>query len=137
MKLTDEKYKELISLAKLTRGRSYSPYSHFAVGAALLSEGGKIYTGTNVENSSYGATVCAERSAFFTAVSEGVHDFVAIAVVGGPDDAESHSMCQPCALCLQVMAEFCDPDFEIILEDGEGGYSVHRFDSLLAKPFRL
>lgn len=137
MKLTDEKYKELISLAKLTRGRSYSPYSHFAVGAALLSEGGKIYTGTNVENSSYGATVCAERSAFFTAVSEGVHDFVAIAVVGGPDDRESNSMCQPCALCLQVMAEFCDPDFEIILEDGEGGYSVHRFDSLLAKPFRL
>ncbi len=137
MKLTDEKYKELISLAKLTRGRSYSPYSHFAVGAALLSEGGKIYTGTNVENSSYGATVCAERSAFFTAVSEGVHDFVAIAVVGGPDGSESHSMCQPCALCLQVMAEFCDPDFEIILEDGEGGYSVHRFDSLLAKPFRL
>ena len=137
MKLTNDKYKELISLAKLTRGRSYSPYSHFAVGAALIAADGRIYTGTNVENSSYGATVCAERSAFFTAVSEGVHDFVAIAVVGGPDSVEDCPTCQPCALCLQVMAEFCEPDFEIILEDGEGGYTVHRFDSLLAKPFHL
>ena len=137
MKLTKDKYEELISLAKSTRGRSYSPFSHFAVGAALLTADGEIFLGTNVENSSYGATVCAERVAILSAVTSGKRDFSAIAVVGGPDACESSAECQPCALCLQVMAEFCDPDFEIVTEDGAGGFKVYRFDSLLTKPFRF
>ena len=137
MKLTKEKYEELLSLAKLTRGRSYSPFSHFAVGAALLSDADEIFVGTNVENSSYGATVCAERVALFSAVAAGVRRFRAIAVIGGRASEETREECQPCALCLQALAEFCDPDFEIITEDGKGGFNVYRFDSLLAKPFRL
>ena len=137
MKLTNDKYTELVSLANAARGRSYSPFSHFAVGAALLTSDGVIYTGTNVENSSYGATVCAERVAIFTAVADGVRDFAAIAVVGGHHGESDCTECQPCALCLQVMAEFCDADFEIITEDGKGGYNVYPFSDLLKKPFRF
>ena len=137
MKLTDKQYKELIATAKVARGGSYSPFSHFAVGAALLTADGKVYTGSNVENSSYSATMCAERVAFFHAVAEGERSFTAVAVVGGAAGAESVDECQPCAVCLQVMAEFCDADFEIITEDGEGGYNVYRFTDLLTKPFRF
>ena len=137
MKLTKEKYTELISLAKSARGRSYSPYSHFAVGAALICDDGKIYTGTNVENSSYGGTVCAERVAMLYAVGEGRHDFTAIAVVGASDDCESTDECRPCALCLQVISEFCDGDFEIVTEDGEGGFSVYTLSELLPNPFKF
>ena len=137
MKLTDKQYKELIATAKVARGGSYSPFSHFAVGAALLTADGKVYTGSNVENSSYSATMCAERVAFFHAVAEGERSFTAVAVVGGAAGAESVDECQPCAVCLQVMAEFCDADFEIITEDGTGGYNVYRFTDLLTKPFRF
>ena len=137
MKLTDKQYKELIATAKVARGGSYSPFSHFAVGAALLTADGKVYTGSNVENSSYSVTMCAERVAFFHAVAEGERSFTAVAVVGGAAGAESVDECQPCAVCLQVMAEFCDADFEIITEDGKGGYNVYRFTDLLTKPFRF
>ena len=137
MKLTDKQYMELIATAIVARGGSYSPFSHFAVGAALLTADGKVYTGSNVENSSYSATMCAERVAFFHAVAEGERSFTAVAVVGGAAGAESVDECQPCAVCLQVMAEFCDADFEIITEDGEGGYNVYRFTDLLTKPFRF
>lgn len=137
MKLTNKQYKELVSAAKVARGGSYSPFSHFAVGAALLTKDGKVYTGCNVENSSYSATVCAERVAFFTAVAEGEREFAAIAVVGGEADKDSFRECQPCAVCLQVMAEFCDADFEIITEDSKGGYNVYPFSALLTKPFRF
>lgn len=137
MKLTKEKYSELISLAKSARGRSYSPYSHFAVGAALLCASGKIYTGTNVENSSYSATLCAERVAIFYAVAEGKRDFSAIAVVGGDAVGESREECRPCAVCLQVMSEFCDGDFEIVTEDGEGGFRVYTLSELLPNPFKF
>ena len=137
MKLTDKQYRELISSAKVARGGSYSPYSRFAVGAALLTEGGKVYTGCNVENSSYSATLCAERVAFFHAVKDGERSFCAIAVVGGANDSDTVGECQPCAVCLQVMAEFCDADFEIITEDGNGGYNVYRFGELLTKPFKF
>lgn len=137
MKLTDKQYKELISAAKVARGGSYSPFSHFAVGAALLIKDGKVYTGCNVENSSYSATMCAERVAFFHAVAEGEREFSAVAVVGGAAGGESVDECQPCAVCLQVMAEFCDADFEIITEDGKGGYNVYPFSALLTKPFKF
>ena len=137
MKLTDKQYQELVSAAKVARGGSYSPFSHFAVGAALLTKDGRIYTGSNVENSSYSATMCAERVAFFHAVAEGEREFAAVAVVGGATGAESVDECQPCAVCLQVMAEFCDADFEIITEDGKGGYNVYPFSALLTKPFKF
>jgi len=116
----DQKSKEsenitLVKTAAAAMKMSYAPYSCFNVGAALITSGGKIYTGCNVENASYGATVCAERTAFLKAVSEGERDFEAIAVVGGRDGKIS-DYCPPCGLCLQVMTEFCDPDkFRVIL----------------------
>ena len=84
---TEEKFKELVEIAIKMQGRSYVPYSHFHVGAALLAKNGKIYTGCNVENAAYGPSNCAERTAIFKAVSEGDKDFTAIAIVGGPEDA--------------------------------------------------
>ncbi len=97
--------------------RAYAPYSNYFVGAALLTKEGKVYTGCNVENSTYTPTNCAERTAFFKAVSEGVRDFEAIAIVGGPK-GEIRGYAAPCGVCRQVMAEFCDADtFEVILYD--------------------
>ena len=100
----------LVAAAAGAARASYSPYSKFPVGAALLLPGGGLMTGCNVENASYGLTVCAERVAFFKAVSEGRRDFVALAVVAGQDEAAP-----PCGACLQVMAEFCGPGFPIYL----------------------
>lgn len=111
--LTD---KELL-LAKAacdTRKNAYAPYSHFTVGAALLTEDGKIFCGANVENASYGATICAERTAFSYAVCRGFRNFSAIAIAGAKED-EVAIACAPCGLCRQVMAEFCQKDFKIIL----------------------
>ena len=99
------------------RKRSYAPYSQYKVGAALLAESGKIYLGCNVENASYSATICAERSAFAAAVSAGERKFKAIAVAGGKGES-SDPAAPPCGVCRQVMAEFCDPQtFEILLGD--------------------
>jgi len=105
-------YNKLYAEAVKASEKSYSPYSHFKVGSALLTSDGKIFTGCNIENSSYSLTVCAERSAIFKAVSEGIIDFEAIAVYG------TENPCTPCGACLQVMSEFCNPDFKIILSDG-------------------
>ena len=109
---------ELIERAHQAAQHAYAPYSGFAVGAALLSSDSEVFTGCNIENGSFGATCCAERTAFFKAVSEGVYDFDAIAVVGGKD-GDFTKPCPPCGICRQVMAEFCAPDFKIILRDGE------------------
>lgn len=103
--------KELLCLAKKAQENSYSPYSGFRVGAALLAESGKCYLGVNIENAAYGETICAERCAFLKALSEGERDFIKIAVVG------TNNPCYPCGSCRQVMAEFCGGDFEIILEN--------------------
>ena len=97
---------------------SYVPYSHFHVGAALLTKSGKIYTGCNIENAAYGPSNCAERTAIFKAVSEGEKEFEAIAVVGG-SEGKIEDFCPPCGVCRQVMAEFCDKDFKIILSNGK------------------
>lgn len=105
---------ELMKLASNARENSYHPYSGFAVGACLLAKNGKVYLGCNIENSSYTPTVCAERVAFFKAVSEGVRDFEAIAIIGGPK-GEKGRFTAPCGVCRQVMSEFCKPDFRIIL----------------------
>ena len=107
---------QLISMAKEAAKKAYVPYSHFHVGSAVLSEDNYVYTGCNIENSSYGATNCAERTAIFKAVSEGKTEFRAIAVAGGKDKDFSQP-CNPCGACLQVMSEFCDDDFKIILSD--------------------
>ena len=114
-----EKYNELIEAAISARDKSYAPYSGFAVGAALLTKDGKIYTGANIESASYSPTVCAERVAFFTAVHKGERDFAAIAVVGGPANEKISRYFPPCGVCRQVMAEFCDSDFTVLLSDGK------------------
>ncbi len=110
--------KQLIEKAIEAMEKSYSPYSGFKVGAALLSKSGRVYTGCNIENASYSPTNCAERTAFFKAVSEGEREFTAIAVVGGKN-GEITDFCYPCGVCRQVMAEFCSKDFMIILTDGK------------------
>ena len=105
---------ELMQRAVEARKKSYSPYSGFRVGAALMGKSGKIYTGCNVENAAYTPTNCAERTAVFKAVSEGEREFSAIAIVGGKGD-ELADFCAPCGVCRQVLAEFCDQDFRIVL----------------------
>lgn len=116
---------ELISHALQAREKSYSPYSHFQVGAALLSKDGRLYTGCNIENAGFTPGSCAERTAFFKAVSEGVREFSAIAVIGAPEGADYLELCPPCGVCRQVMMEFCDPDtFEVILAKSPEDYKV-------------
>lgn len=134
---SDEKRQisELIRLAYEARERSYSPYSHFATGAALLSEDGQIFLGCNIENAAYSPTVCAERTAFFQAVSRGVYNFRKIAVVGGYPGMTG-DFCAPCGVCRQVMQEFCDPErFEIILARGPEDYKVFLLKELLPEGF--
>lgn len=111
--------KELIRLAGEARKASYSPYSDYAVGAALLCADGTVYLGCNIENAAFSPTVCAERTAFFKAVSEGKRNFARIAIVGGKV-GEPDGFAPPCGVCRQVMSEFCGKDFEILLlQDGE------------------
>jgi cytidine deaminase len=106
---------ELLEKAKEAKKNSYSPYSGFAVGAALLCGSGKVYTGCNIENGAFSPTCCAERVAFFKAISEGERDFKAIAIVGGEADGEE-KFCPPCGVCRQVMSEFVDSEnFKIYL----------------------
>ena len=105
---------ELMRLAIEARAFSYAPYSHFHVGAALLGKSGRVYTGCNVENAAFSPTNCAERTAIFKAVSEGEREFTAIAVVGGSGETLS-PLCAPCGVCRQVLSEFCNGDFRVIL----------------------
>ena len=107
----------LLAMADEARSKSYSPYSHISVGAALLTEGGKVYTGTNFENVAYSHTICAERAAFATAISAGERRFSAIAVAGGKRGEPREDVFSPCGACRQVMAEFCSGDFEVILSE--------------------
>ncbi|MDO4678648.1 MAG: cytidine deaminase [Blautia sp.] len=128
--------KKLIELAHEARKRAYTPYSGFQVGAALLTKKGKVYLGCNIENASYTPTNCAERTAFFKAVSEGEREFAAIAIVGGAKDTEAKETCAPCGVCRQVMREFCDPqEFRILLEDGKGGVLNFKLAELLPLGF--
>ena len=111
--------RELVMEALKARKQAYCPYSGFAVGAALLCADGRVFTGCNIENAAYPATNCAERTAIFKAVSEGKTEFRVIAIVGGPKGKEPENFCAPCGVCRQVMAEFCGPDFEVLLTDGK------------------
>ncbi len=124
--------KRLLAKAKTAQKRSHSPYSEFPVGAALLTSSGRIILGTNVENASYGATICAERSAITAAISAGLSTFQAMAIV-----ANGTKPPIPCGMCLQVLAEFCSPDFELILAPTPALTPVKRFllKELLPKTF--
>lgn len=121
--------KDLFNIAISAAGNSYSPYSEFRVGAALLTADGRIFTGCNIENASYSMTMCAERTAIFKAVSDGYTDFSAIAVAGSSTNDFSMP-CVPCGACLQALTEFCADDFIIVLADGE-----HKFSDFLPNKF--
>ena len=129
------KIQELINTAVAQLSYSYTPYSHFKVGAALLGKNGQIYTGCNIENSAFSPTNCAERTAFFKAVSEGCRAFKAIAIVGGGQGAPA-SYTMPCGVCRQVMMEFCNPEtFEIVAAISESDYQVYKLKELLPEAF--
>ena len=129
--------KELLHEAVEARKKTYSPYSGFGVGAALLTKDGVVYTGCNIENSAFTPTCCAERTAFIKAVSEGKRDFIRIAVAGGYMGKPLERIV-PCGVCLQVMMEFCDPQkFELVLALSEEDYEVRRLAELLPYGFSL
>ena len=135
MNIQDIPVKELIERATDMLNYSYVPYSRFTVGAALLTGNNKVYTGCNIENASFGPTICAERTAIFKAVSEGIKDFKAICIVGGPDK-QIKDYCAPCGVCRQVMREFCDLDFKIILAKSIDDYKVYTLEELLPLSFK-
>jgi cytidine deaminase len=126
---------ELMALARKARKQSYCPYSGFAVGAALLDCSGKVWTGCNIENAAFGPTNCAERTAFFKAISEGVHGFDRIAISGGPTGQEPKAGTAPCGVCRQVMAEFCKGDFAVYLAGPGGTYETYTLAQLLPMGF--
>ncbi|MDO4453129.1 MAG: cytidine deaminase [Eubacteriales bacterium] len=127
--------KELVKAAYEAQQYSYSPYSGFEVGVALLGKNGKIYRGCNIENAAYSPSNCAERTAFFKAVSEGCREFEAIAIVGNKK-GERGDFCPPCGVCRQVMAEFCDPEsFRVILGRSEEEYHSYFLKDLLPLGF--
>ena len=126
--------KELIARAIAAMDRAYVPYSGYRVGAALLCADGKVYEGCNIENGSYGATNCAERTAFFRAVFDGEREFTAIAVCGGKDGI-IRDYFPPCGICRQVMREFCEDDFLIYLVEPEGRWETTTLAELLPRSF--
>lgn len=130
--------KKLIQQAFQAQQYSYSPYSGFKVGAALLSKNNTVYTGCNIENASYSPTNCAERTAFFKAVSEGQTEFDKIVIVGNESSTPKGDgqYCAPCGVCRQVMAEFCDPKtFQVILAISEEHYKQYTLEELLPLSF--
>ncbi len=129
-------YDYLIEKALKARENAYCPYSNFAVGAALLTKNGKIFLGCNIESASYSPSNCAERTAFFKAVSEGEYEFEAIAVVGGKLESKALELCPPCGVCRQVMREFCLPgEFKIVLGQKPESYVVKTLEELLPLSF--
>ena len=136
--VSKETCENLMSEAIEAQKFSYSPYSSFQVGAALLTKEGKIYRGCNVENVAFGPSNCAERTAFFKSVSEGDKEFSAIAIIGNPKGKKRNKgdYCSPCGVCRQVMAEFCDPTFEVILGNDVDDYKVYTLEEILPLTFR-
>ncbi len=133
--LKEDTCRQLIREAIHSLKFSYSPYSGFKVGAALLTKDLKIYTGCNIENAAYSPTNCAERTAFFKAVSEGKKDFQAIAIVGGKDGIIT-DYCPPCGVCRQVMMEFCEPkNFFVILAKSEADYWIYNLEDMIPMGF--
>ncbi len=126
--------KELLLTAIKEMEKSYSPYSNCKVGAALLCKSGKVFTGANIENAAFSPTICAERVAIFKAISEGERDFVKIAVVGGKNGV-IEGVFAPCGVCRQVMREFCDDDFKILLGKSENDFDEVTLKDLLPLSF--
>lgn len=127
---------ELVRTAIAARENAYAPYSHFAVGAALLCADGTVYGGCNIENAAYSPGNCAERTAIFRAVFDGHRDFAAIAVVGGPQGQPISELCAPCGVCRQVMREFCDPaTFRILMGTSDTEYIESTLEELLPYSF--
>lgn len=126
-------YKQLVKAAYEAQKMAYAPYSHWVVGAALLTAEGKIYKGCNIESATFSPTVCAERTAFFKAVSEGERHFAAIAIVGNAEGTAmgKADVCPPCGVCRQVMTEFCGGDFEIVLAKSHDDYAVYTLAELM------
>ena len=133
--LSAEKTEELIEKAISMLKISYAPYSKYHVGASLLAKNGKIYTGCNIENIAFGPSNCAERTAFFKAISEGVREFEAIAIAGG-HLGEIQDYCPPCGVCRQVMREFCNDDFKIILIKSENQHKILTLKEILPESFK-
>ena len=129
--MSDEK---LMELALQARESSYSPYSHFRVGAALLCADDSVYTGCNIENAAFTPGICAERTAIYKAVSEGKRAFTAIAIAGGSEDS-APALTAPCGVCRQVMQEFCAPDFMIYMGRGDDSYEAVPLEQLLPYGF--
>ena len=129
-------YNEDIELAKNARLKAYSPYSGFQVGAALRTKSGKIYLGSNIENHGIQG-ICAERTAFAKALSEGEREFDRITVVGSPKGEECTEKCMPCGYCRQFMSEFVNKDFKICVVDKENNVEEYTIDELLPHSFRL
>ena len=125
---------ELVRQALAAMKFAYVPYSGFTVGAALLTKSGKVYLGCNIENAAYGPSNCAERTAFFKAVSEGEREFAAIAVVGGKD-GDAADIFPPCGVCRQVMQEFCAPDFMIYMGRADDSFVAVRLEDFLPYGF--
>ncbi|MCL2349959.1 MAG: cytidine deaminase [Defluviitaleaceae bacterium] len=132
--MDNEKIKNLIENAIEARQMAYVPYSGFKVGAALLSVCGAIFKGCNVENAAYSPTNCAERTAFCSAIVQGAKNFTAIAIVGGAEDTLAEN-CFPCGVCRQVMMEFCEQDFMIIIAIRPDDYKIFTLSELLPHGF--
>lgn len=133
--LSEKEERKLVQQALEARKYAYAPYSGYSVGAALLAADGNIYSGGNIENASFGATNCAERTAFFKAVSEGEREFSAIAIAGGKTGEDPVEYAYPCGICRQVMQEFCREDFLIYVVKSEADYQRYTLKELLPLGF--
>ena len=135
-KLTKKMITQLNKTALEMRKMAYIPFSGHAVGAALLAKDGRVFTGCNIENSSYSPTICAERTAFAKAISEGCREFTAIAIAGGFGEVPQ-DYCPPCGVCRQVMVEFCDRDFAVILARTPDDYKQYTLEEIMPLGFKL
>lgn len=137
--MTDKVARKLISMAWAARENSYAPYSNFMVGAALLAEDGRVFTGCNIENAAYSPSNCAERTAVFQAVAQGVQTFTAIAIVGehAQRPADPEEFTPPCGVCRQVLLEFCNPaTFQIVLGNRRGEHIIYTLEEMLPHSFK-
>lgn len=131
----DNELRKMIRLASSAREDAYVPYSHFSVGAALLTNEGEVVTGCNIENVSYPAGMCAERTAIFSAVAKKNRTFKSLVVMGGREGCACGDYCMPCGMCLQVMSEFCEPDFDVYIAKNENEVQHYTLKELLPHVF--